>query len=324
MLATKIVSEDGISYNLTPLGYVVLIAVVIVVLAVGFIVKDKKTHSVKRLVTSAMAIALATLTSFITIFKMPMGGSVTLFSMLFIVLIGYWYGISAGMTASIAYGVLQLIVNPYIISLPQMFLDYIFAFGALGLSGIFANSKNGLVKGYIAGIAGRFFFSFLSGWIFFAVYTPEFFNSAVLYSLAYNAAYIGAEGITHSDMGGVRFAYERDLDSYIAGELRLSEMEEIPPLDRDLEYIMLSLRTAQGIGSKYFERQFRQKFQPMEDLLVQYEAHGFAARTEKGWRLTPRGFFVSNAIIVSLQEAVGRERQRKLCRAAEGDFTVDV
>lgn len=142
-----------------------------------------------------MAIALATLTSFITIFKMPMGGSVTLFSMLFIVLIGYWYGISAGMTASIAYGVLQLIVNPYIISLPQMFLDYIFAFGALGLSGIFANSKNGLVKGYIAGIAGRFFFSFLSGWIFFAVYTPEFFNSAVLYSLAYNAAYIGAEGI---------------------------------------------------------------------------------------------------------------------------------
>ena len=31
--------------------------------------------------------------------------------------------------------------------------------------------------------------------IFFAVYTPEFFNSAVLYSLAYNAAYIGAEGI---------------------------------------------------------------------------------------------------------------------------------
>lgn len=191
MLATKIVSEDGISYNLTPLGYVVLIAVVIVMLAVGFIVKDKKTHSVKRLVTSAMAIALATLTSFITIFKMPMGGSVTLFSMLFIVLIGYWYGISAGMTASIAYGVLQLIVNPYIISLPQMFLDYIFAFGALGLSGIFANSKNGLVKGYIAGIAGRFFFSFLSGWIFFAVYTPEFFNSAVLYSLAYK----GAEGI---------------------------------------------------------------------------------------------------------------------------------
>ena len=136
--------------------------------------------------------------------------------------------------------------------------------------------------------------------------------------------YAGFGPGAHSDMGGVRFAYERDLDSYIAGDLQLSEMEEIPPLDRDLEYIMLSLRTTQGIDSGYFERQYRQKFQPMEELLTQYESHGLAQRTERGWRLTPRGFFVSNAIIVSLQEAVGRERQRRLCRAAEGDFTVEL
>ena len=136
--------------------------------------------------------------------------------------------------------------------------------------------------------------------------------------------YAGFGPGAHSDMGGVRFAYERDLDGYIAGELRLSEMEEIAPLDRDLEYIMLSLRTAQGIDSGYFQRQFRQKFQPMETLLVQYEAHGLAARTERGWRLTPRGFFVSNAIIVSLQEAVGQVRQRKLRQAAEGNFKIEV
>ncbi len=136
--------------------------------------------------------------------------------------------------------------------------------------------------------------------------------------------YAGFGPGAHSDMGGVRFAYERDLDAYIAGDLHLSELEEIPPLDRDLEYIMLSLRTTRGIDSGYFERQFRQKFQPMEELLVQYEAHGFAVRTEKGWCLTPRGFFVSNTIIVSLQEAVGRARQQKLQRAAEGDFKIDV
>ena len=195
MLATKIVSEDGISYNLTPLGYVVLIAVVIVMLAVGFIVKDKKTHSVKRLVTSAMAIALATLTSFITIFKMPMGGSVTLFSMLFIVLIGYWYGIKTGLTAAIAYGVLQLLLDPYILNIPQVLLDYILGFGALRLSGIFSKSKHGLVKGYIIGVIGRFICSFLSGWIFFAVYTPDFFNSAILYSVVYNGSYIGLEAV---------------------------------------------------------------------------------------------------------------------------------
>ena len=135
--------------------------------------------------------------------------------------------------------------------------------------------------------------------------------------------YAGFGPGAHSDLGGVRFAYERDLDAYIAGELRLSDMERIPPLDRDLEYIMLSLRTAQGIDSGYFERQFRQRFRPMEELLTQYEAHGLAARTERGWRLTPRGFFVSNAIIVSLQEAVGRQRQQKLQRAAEGDFKIE-
>ena len=86
---------------------------------------------------------------------------------------------------------------------------------------------------------------------------------------------------------------------------------------------MLSLRTVQGIDSGYFERQFRQKFRPMEELLTRYEANGLAARTERGWHLTPRGFFVSNAIIVSLQEAVGRQRQQKLERAAEGDFRIE-
>lgn len=136
--------------------------------------------------------------------------------------------------------------------------------------------------------------------------------------------YAGFGPGAHSDLGGVRFAYERDLDAYIAGELRLSEMERIPPLDRDLEYIMLSLRTVQGIDSGYFERQFRQKFRPMEELLTRYEAHGLAARTERGWHLTPRGFFVSNAIIVSLQEAVGRQRQQKLERAAEGDYRIEL
>ena len=91
------------------------------------------------------------------------------------------------------YGILQLLINPYIISIWQMLMDYIFAFGALGLAGLFSNKKKGLIKGYIAGILGRYFFSFLSGWIFFAVYTPDFFNSAILYSLAYNGAYIGLE-----------------------------------------------------------------------------------------------------------------------------------
>jgi thiamine transporter len=122
-----------------------------------------------------------------------MGGSITLFSMLFIVLIGYWYGLGSGIMAAVAYGLLQMIVDPYIVSIPQMLCDYIFAFGALGLSGVFHNAKHGLIKGYLLGIFGRFVFSFLSGLIFFGQYAPDGMNPAV-YSAAYNGSYIAAEG----------------------------------------------------------------------------------------------------------------------------------
>ena len=150
---------------------------------------------VKHIAFAAMAVALAIATSMIKVIKLPMGGSVTLFSMLFIVLIGYWYGIKTGLTAAIAYGVLQLLLDPYILNIPQVLLDYILGLGALGLSGIFSKSKHGLVKGYIIGVIGRFICSFLSGWIFFAVYTPDFFNSAILYSVVYNGSYIGLEAV---------------------------------------------------------------------------------------------------------------------------------
>ena len=50
-----------------------------------------------------------------------------------------------------------------------------------------------MIKGYIAGIFGRFLFSTLSGVIFFAEYAPEGWNP-VLYSMAYNGSYIAAEG----------------------------------------------------------------------------------------------------------------------------------
>lgn len=149
----------------------------------------------KHIAFAAMAVALAVATSMIKLIKLPMGGSVTLFSMFFIVLVGYWYGIKMGLTAALAYGVLQLLLDLYILNIPQVLLDYILGFGALGLSGVFSKSKHGLVKGYIVGVIGKFICSFLSGWIFFAVYTPEFFNSAVLYSIAYNGSYIGLEAV---------------------------------------------------------------------------------------------------------------------------------
>ena len=134
--------------------------------------------------------------------------------------------------------------------------------------------------------------------------------------------YAGFGPGAHSDFGEVRFAYEKDLDGYIAGELRLSEREEIPPRERCLEYIMLSLRTAQGMEKRYFENTYRLPFAALEEKFTAYEAHGLARRTETGWRLTPEGFLVSNRIIVELQEAVGELREKRLAEIRRGEFRV--
>jgi thiamine transporter len=198
--ATPFVDEWGdTTYQLTTAGYTALVVIMLAVLLLGCaIFGTKKQFSAKQLAFSAMAIALAMVTSMIKLIHMPMGGSVTLFSMLFIVLIGYWFGLGSGLTTAVAYGILQLVVDPYILSIPQMLVDYIFAFGALGLAGIFWKNKSrySLILCYLAAVLGRYFFAFLSGWIFFGTYAGYYgFNSGVVYSLAYNGAYIGLEAL---------------------------------------------------------------------------------------------------------------------------------
>lgn len=89
------------------------------------ITKSGATHAAtKKLVFSAMGIALAMVTSYIKVWEMPMGGSITLMSMLFICLIGYWFGPKYGLLAGAAYGLLQFIVDPYMLTIPQVILDY--------------------------------------------------------------------------------------------------------------------------------------------------------------------------------------------------------
>ncbi|MCI8929277.1 MAG: proton-coupled thiamine transporter YuaJ [Lachnospiraceae bacterium] len=199
VFARKIIDEEwGNYFELTGAGYGALVAVMVAVLLVGCMVSGgdgKRKISTRALVFSAMAMALAMVTSMVKLIDMPMGGSVTLCSMFFVCLIGYIYGLRTGLMAAIAYGFLQLVVDPYIISIPQMFTDYIFGFGALGLSGIFSGKKNGMLIGYLAGALGRYFFTFLSGMIFFGSNGAAYHMSAPVYSLAYNGAYLVPEAV---------------------------------------------------------------------------------------------------------------------------------
>ena len=144
-------TDDG-SYVPSVWGYTLTVVLILVLLVAASFVKtrissDKRTVYVRRLAFSSIAVALAVITSMIRVLAMPMGGLVTLLSMLFITIIGSWYGLSQGIMCGVAYGLLQLFINPYIISIPQLFCDYIFAFGALGLSGLFFQRNNAVIKG---------------------------------------------------------------------------------------------------------------------------------------------------------------------------------
>ena len=97
--------------------------------------------SAKQLVFCAMAVALAFITSYLKIFHLPWGGSVTLCSMLFIVLTANWYGPKTGVMVGLAYGILQFIQEPYVLSFFQVCCDYVLAFAALGVAGFFAKSS---------------------------------------------------------------------------------------------------------------------------------------------------------------------------------------
>lgn len=191
-----IMSTDN-GYVLKTAGYVALTVLFIAVLYSAVFLsnkKEKKSTNTKQLVFCAMIVALGTVASFLKVYEFPFGGTITLCSMLFVCLAGYFYGPSTGIITGCAYGILQLITQPFIVYPLQVMVDYIFAFSALGLSGLFYKSKNGLLKGYLLGVFGRYVFAVISGWIFFSEYAWQGW-APLPYSLVYNGIYIAAEAL---------------------------------------------------------------------------------------------------------------------------------
>lgn len=195
----SIVTPDG---GLTTLGYWLFGLAASALLFLGTTLYHKRNHTIslttKQLVFSAVAMALAFVTSYIKLIpEMPYGGSVTLFSMLFVCLIGYWYGPTVGIMTGFSYGILQFLQSPYILSPFQVCCDYILAFACLGLSGLFSRQKNGLLKGYVVAILMRGAFHTLGGYLYWMDYMPDNFpqSLAILYPIIYNYSYILAEGV---------------------------------------------------------------------------------------------------------------------------------
>ena len=193
-----LVNSEG---SLTAAGYAVcvLVGVILFVAALAFAgkVSEKKKMGTKQLVFCAVTMALAFVTSYLKIFEMPWGGSVTLCSMLFIVLAANWYGPKTGVLVGLAYGILQFLQEPFVLSFFQVCCDYVLAFAALGLAGFFAKSKHGLVKGYIVAVIVRGAFHALGGYLYWMDYMPDNFPQALrsLYPILYNYSYLLVEAV---------------------------------------------------------------------------------------------------------------------------------
>ncbi|WP_455581465.1 energy-coupled thiamine transporter ThiT [Dysosmobacter sp.] len=188
--------------GLTTAGYGAGILLMLVCLLAGLVLAGrsagKQGMGVRQLAFCAMAVALAYVTSFIKPFKLPYGGSVTLLSMLFIVLVANWYGVRAGVLVGFAYGMLQFLQEPYVLSVFQVCCDYVFAFAALGLAGLFRGSKkNGLLTGYVVAVLARGIFHTLGGYLYWMDYMPENFPQSLkaIYPIIYNYSYLLAEGL---------------------------------------------------------------------------------------------------------------------------------
>lgn len=158
---------------------------------------EKKTN-LRCLTECAILIAIATVLSFIKLYKLPLGGSITALSMLPIILAGYRNGFKWSVIASFTYAFLQLMVDIAEIAswgltagifAGAVVFDYLLAYGSLCLAGLFSGKKYGLLWGTLASLPVRFIMHFISGYVFFGSWATEGYTP-FLYSIVYNGSYM--------------------------------------------------------------------------------------------------------------------------------------
>jgi thiamine transporter len=174
---------------------------------------EPKHDSSDRFFTSTLIIAeiaifvsLATALSFIIVYTLPQGGSITLGSMVPIIWLALRRGPKIGLSAGAVYGLIQFAVMPYIVpgigAVVQVALDYPLAFGVLGLAGFFRNRP---VIGAAVAISARSVMHFVSGVVYWApLYAPEL--NPFVYSAVYNGSYLLPELVVS---GAIIFLLQR-------------------------------------------------------------------------------------------------------------------
>ena len=147
----------------------------------------------RRITEIGVCVAMAVVGSLLKVWEMPQGGSVAL-TMVPILMISIKRGALSGITTGAIYGVLSLLIAGVIYHPMSIILDYVLAFGLLGLAGLFKQTVWGVIIGRVVGVFGRFLSSLVSGAVLFGSYAPAGQNPWV-YSLIYQATYLVPEFI---------------------------------------------------------------------------------------------------------------------------------
>lgn len=176
---------------------------------------------IRALCEGAILVALAFILSFVKLYELPNGGSLTP-AMFPILLYALRWGLPRGLIAGFVFGLLQLIFDgAYAWGWQSMLLDYLLAFTPLGLAGLFKGKAWGIFPGTVLGCAARFVIHYISGVTIYRIIEPTAvpgfgtFDNAQLYSLVYNGSYMLPNTLLALLLAGVLYV---PLKRYLAGQ----------------------------------------------------------------------------------------------------------
>ncbi len=119
--------------------------------------------------------------------------------------------------------------------------------------------------------------------------------------------YMGFGPGAHSCVGNLRYSFVKDLKRYISGVERkvsiIDEYQLVDPLERSVEYLMLSMRTNRGVSEEDYRIRTQSDWKPIHRVLQAFAEKGWAEQTDGRWHFTVPGFLISNTLIGILLEA---------------------
>ena len=178
-----------------------------------------RMRTVRMICEGALMVALSLVLGLIKVFELPNGGSITL-EMLPLLLFCVRWGMKNGFIACFAFGILQVFVQGAVgYGWQSILLDYVLAFGVMGVAGLGRGRRGGIFWGSVLGAAARFVVHYISGITIYKILAPTelfgtVFDNPSLYSFVYNFSYVFIDLVLCLIVFGLLY---RPLNKYLTG-----------------------------------------------------------------------------------------------------------